>query len=158
MNKARKEQIRQQLKQLESKHGRLTPEAVVREAKKPSSILHDEFEWDDKVAAQAHRIEQARGLIQTVFYSVTETNEAKAAPYYVRDPSCAPNEQGYRSLTSLKDNREEAAAVLNAELLRIESLLTRLEVIAEVLGMRNRVENVTRDVRKLRDSMGIAKD
>lgn len=155
MNAERREKIRQQLRHLEDKHGRLTPEAIVKEARKPGSVLHAEFEWDDKLAAHEYRIEQARGLIQTVFYTTTETQERRAVPFYVRDPACAPNEQGYRALSSIKGSREESAAVLHAELLRIESLLMRLEVIAEALDMRGRVEGVTRSVRKLCEEMGL---
>jgi len=54
------------LQTLERKHGALTPEAVVREATKLRSPLHNWFEWDDTEAARQYRLEQARDLIRAV--------------------------------------------------------------------------------------------
>jgi hypothetical protein len=44
--------------------GELTIAAVLREAEKPDSPLHARFQWDDRKAAFAFRIDQARHLIQ----------------------------------------------------------------------------------------------
>lgn len=44
----------------------LTAEAVVQEAKKPSSPLHPLFEWDDGKAAEQWRLHRARNLIRAV--------------------------------------------------------------------------------------------
>jgi hypothetical protein len=46
--------------------GRLEAAEVVKAARAPSSPLHTYFEWDDKKAAAAHRIGQARDLIRRV--------------------------------------------------------------------------------------------
>lgn len=42
---------------------RLTPPQVVEEARPEGSPLHSEFEWDDSIAAEQHRLTQARALI-----------------------------------------------------------------------------------------------
>lgn len=42
---------------------KLDKEHVLDAARDPSSPLHPKFEWDDTVAAEAHRLEQARQLI-----------------------------------------------------------------------------------------------
>lgn len=47
-------------------HGRLTAQLVVDEASDPESLLHSHFEWDDEVAAEQHRLAQARKLIRKV--------------------------------------------------------------------------------------------
>jgi len=54
------------LDRLQEKHGTLQPPLVVKEASKKSSPLHDYFEWDDTVAAAAHREYQARKLINHI--------------------------------------------------------------------------------------------
>lgn len=46
--------------------GELTPEDVVKDAKNANSPLHSFFEWDDGLAAEQHRLAQARGLIRSV--------------------------------------------------------------------------------------------
>ena len=48
------------------KRGELTPAAVVEAARVATSPLHRCFEWDDSIAAEAHRLSQARTLIASV--------------------------------------------------------------------------------------------
>ena len=62
-----REAIRQRLAELElDGGGRLTPAAVVDDAKDPASPLHDCFQWGDVKAAHAHRLDQARSLITSI--------------------------------------------------------------------------------------------
>lgn len=153
MNTEQREIIRARLKQLEDRKGSLTPEAVVRDARNPKSVLHGQFEWDDKKAGNAFRIQQARGLIQQISIHSSDTRESRAVPYYVHDPLAKNGDPGYRSLTSVQSSREASVALMNDELCRIESLLTRLEGIANFLGMKERVQGIVHDVHKLRDAL-----
>ena len=50
----------------------LTAIQVVESAADPSSPLHAEFEWDDTVAAQAYRVEQAKYLIRHIRVMVND--------------------------------------------------------------------------------------
>jgi hypothetical protein len=57
-------------------HKRLTPELVLTEARKPDHPLHSRFEWDDSVAAERWRLEQAHRLItslRVVYKPATDT-------------------------------------------------------------------------------------
>lgn len=54
------------LRQLEKRHGSLSPSLVLRAAQSKRSPLHDYFEWDDSVAAQSYRLQQASQLIRTI--------------------------------------------------------------------------------------------
>lgn len=47
-------------------NGRLTSELVVEAARDEDAPLHPAFEWNDKRAAEAHRLEQARYLIRSI--------------------------------------------------------------------------------------------
>lgn len=46
--------------------GRFTPAHVVEESKPKDAVLHNEFEWRDKAAAEKYRQYQARNLINVV--------------------------------------------------------------------------------------------
>lgn len=50
----------------------LTPKNILERAKDSSSNLHNLFEWDNSVAAEKFRLEQARGLIQNIKIIVGE--------------------------------------------------------------------------------------
>lgn len=47
-------------------NGQMTPRAVVDESRPDDAPLHPVFEWDDEVAAEAWREEQARYVIRSV--------------------------------------------------------------------------------------------
>lgn len=58
--------VRQALDAVRERHGALTPQAVVNDARPDDAPLHDRFEWDDRVAGERYRVEQARELIRSV--------------------------------------------------------------------------------------------
>jgi hypothetical protein len=58
--------VRDELFRLHDEHGELTPQLVVEAARPESHPLHSRFEWDDQKAGEAHRLDQARGLIRSL--------------------------------------------------------------------------------------------
>ena len=63
--------LRDELLTIYKTNGSLTPAAVVDVARDPAHPLHGRVEWDDTVAAEKYRLDQARQLIRVV--KVTET-------------------------------------------------------------------------------------
>lgn len=57
-----------------SNGGYLDPALVVETARDESSILHNEFEWDDDSAAEHYRLAQAGALIRRVKFTVIKNN------------------------------------------------------------------------------------
>lgn len=66
--------LRQILLDIRAQHGQLTPQIVLDVARDPSHPLHTRFEWDDAVAAEKRRREQAHELIQSVKISYAAPN------------------------------------------------------------------------------------
>ena len=60
--------------------GQLTPEAVVEDARRKNSPLHDHFCWDDKQAAAEHRLQQARHLLNCLVVRYVDEKEEDASP------------------------------------------------------------------------------
>lgn len=56
--------------------GLLRPKAVVDEARDASSPLHSAFEWDDSVAGEKYRLDQAQRLIRS-FKIIQEDGDQK---------------------------------------------------------------------------------
>lgn len=63
--------------------GDLTPEAVVNAAKPKSSPLHALFEWNDKIAAHEHRLQQANALIRSIVVTVSSNGGQRSEPLKV---------------------------------------------------------------------------
>lgn len=125
--------------ELERRDGRLTADAIVDDATDPSSPLHDKFDWNDRTAAHAYRVHQARAIIQSVsvrqLSEVTHTVTIKqSAPAYLRDPDVPGSDQGYCSVFELAGDQEKARRALCAEFKRIRSQLKRTRQLADALG------------------------
>ncbi len=57
-----------ELRTIEKRTGGLEPPEIVEVARNPDSVLHGEFEWDDRAAAERWRIRQARSLVQEIVF------------------------------------------------------------------------------------------
>lgn len=73
--------LRDQLRTIHQRHGVLTPELVVNEARPADHPLHSRFEWNDAIAGEAHRRAQAQELIRSVrvvYKPADEREESKS--------------------------------------------------------------------------------
>lgn len=130
--------------------GRLTPDDVVADARSADSPLHDLFEWNIKKAAYSHWLDRAREIITSVRVSVTTEHTQVKVVAYVRDPAASSEEQGYRSIVSLRANEEEARAAIVAEFTRVGSHLQRAREIAVALDLDSEVEEIMDRVTNLK--------
>lgn len=132
------EEIRHRLCELmAANHGRLTPAAVVEDAKNAASPLHSCFEWDLEKAAYAHWIERARRLIRSVRIEVKTTESTIKVVRYIRDPQAETKDQGYVTLESLRSDEANARDAVLYELQRAEAALRRARNIAAVLDIQD---------------------
>lgn len=125
-----------------AKRGPLTPDAVIRDAKKQDSPLHGEFEWDDGKAGHRWRIEQARALIASVRLVIVNETRILSTVAYVRDPDADPKEQGYAKTADLQTDRMRGMAALRTEAGRAEAYLRRVLGLADALGMAEELEEI----------------
>lgn len=51
---------------IERKHGVVSPDNLLEESRPAGAVLHGLFEWDDTVAAEKFRAEQARDIIGNI--------------------------------------------------------------------------------------------
>ena len=151
MTPEQREAVKKRLIEIEEANGgRLTPDAVVRDAKRKDSPLHSCFEWDVKKAAAAHWIEQARDLITSIRIVVKTDHTNVSAVYYVRDPAAKSGEQGYVSVTKVRTDADMAREVLVAEFGRVADMLRRARELAAALEAQSEVEALLQGVVGLR--------
>ena len=151
MTNERREAIREYLAALYEKHGRLTPAVIVKDARRPTSILHDQFEWDDGKAAQQWREEQARVLIRSIRVTITTDTSVIDTVAYVRDPEAATAEQGYVSVEDLQGDRKAAKQAIIYECGRAIAMLDRARDLAFALGLGPVAEKALEGVHTLRE-------
>jgi hypothetical protein len=90
--------------------GRLTPLGVVDAARDPKSPLHPHFEWDDAVAAEAYRCDQARAIIRAVRVDDAAYSEPQRAFLSVSDRDGV----SYRGLLEVSRSVDLQLAVLRS--------------------------------------------
>ena len=86
------------------KEGAVTPERLVDASKPEDAPLHNEFEWDDNVAAQKFREEQARQIIKNVVVVKVsdETEEPKQIKCWVNsDRAFVPTDERIHKYVAL---------------------------------------------------------
>ncbi|MFF7881037.1 hypothetical protein ACH40F_07835 [Streptomyces sp. NPDC020794] len=67
--------LRDELLAVRDHHGKLTPQIVVDVARDPGHPLHSRFEWNDAVAGEAWRRQQAHDLIRKAKVVYREADE-----------------------------------------------------------------------------------
>lgn len=98
------------------KENRLRKKEVVNEARPSESPLHDGFEWDDGVAAEKHREEQASLLIRSVRVVVIDTatsEEISVRAFVAVGPPDRKVERNYLSLGRAISDEEAWETVLH---------------------------------------------
>lgn len=86
--------LKDELLSIRARRGKLTPQIVVDEWQDESHPFHSRLEWDDSVAAEAHRRAQAQELIRSVKLAYREPTE-KDAGRSVRAFHAVRREDGY---------------------------------------------------------------
>ena len=151
MARASKTQLEARRKAIEAcrdRHGRILPKLVVEAARNPRNPLHKEFEWDDRKAAQAQRLERAQTLIREVKLTVVYEDKKIAAPFFVSDPTS--RESAYIATTAAAKDEEMSEAVLMDELRRIESAVIRARSIAAAFDLVTHFDRMLADVVEVR--------
>lgn len=75
------ETIGNELDRILNENGSLTPEIVLGESRSKKALFHGYFTWDDSIAANEHRLHQARNLISSV--QVIEDENSKPVQAFI---------------------------------------------------------------------------
>lgn len=126
------------LERLEAENN-LTAKALVDANRDESAPLHNEFEWDDNIAAEAYRETQARHIINCLEI-VREEAEPVRAFFNIRR-----EEREYHRIETIlreKDSREALLKTALAELAAFQRKYKDLVELAAVLSAIDEVERL----------------
>lgn len=147
-----KAEIRERLQSLaDANGGRLTPQAVVEDAKREDSPLHELFEWDQRRGHEIYLLHKAREVIRSVRIVVKREDVVFKSPVFVRDPSCEPRQSGYVSIRSLRSDTDLARERVVAEFAAAASALKRAKAIAAALDVGQEIDGVLIDLDRVRN-------
>lgn len=90
--------LRDQIEAVYRVRGELTPQVLVDTARPATHPLHERFEWDNKVAGEAYRRDQAHRLIQSVRVSYITDERPKDVRAFVAVPRPEQSQPNYEPI------------------------------------------------------------
>ena len=114
--------------------GKLTPEKVVTSARKKNSPLHSLFEWNDSVAGEKYRQEQARCVIRNIRVVYIDRPEPVPQRVYVH-VSPAKRESAYYSKSVVMADDELRRQALHNAITLLQGIRDRYAELAELKGV-----------------------
>jgi hypothetical protein len=120
------------LRGIREANGKLTPKLVLDEARHHDHPLHGRFEWDDAIASEAWRLQQARELIRTVRVSFTNQKgtEVSVRRYYAIRVADA-DEYDYDDIEEALRDSFRRKLLLNEMQRRIDELIRQFGALQE---------------------------
>ena len=122
-----------ELESIRMKTGRLDAENVVEESRPETAVLHPCFEWDDSVAAEKYRLQQANGIIRSIIVRQVpvgggEKQEAIEVRAFVHIEK--ENYQPLKIVLADKDLKRDMMRTALRELTSFEEKYRKLELVA----------------------------
>ena len=108
----------------------ITSENVVELARNENSVIHNEFEWDDAIAGDKWRNQQARVLINNLVIEV-EQPEIKE-PVQVRVLYTTPDRHDYKPIEFFVKDVDEHQKLLNQAKRELESFKKKYYSLIEL--------------------------
>jgi hypothetical protein len=124
------------------KRGFISPEVIVRRARRETSALHAEFNWDDTSAAHQHRLNQARALLR---FSVILQDDGKSKQYMPVYVSLFPDrtqERGYRELVTVLADSTLRGDFLQLAFSTLRAFKAKFASLTELRGVFDAIDTV----------------
>jgi hypothetical protein len=134
------QQVGERLETIRNSGDLLTAPRVVEDARPEDALLHSVFEWDDSVAAEEFRREQARMLLRSVVAIPESAPESPAIRAFVVVSEVG--EQSYvPTYFAMSDEQLRAQVVARAlvELRQFQARYRELNELADIFAAINRV-------------------
>lgn len=112
--------------------GELEPRDVVNAARDKGNPLHIHFEWDDRVAAEAYRVDQARNIIRIVRVVDDEASEGTSRAFISVN---GKNGVSYRAVDDVKASQDLQEAVLEQAEKDLEAFERRYKELKDICAI-----------------------
>ena len=115
-----------------------TPKQIVEVAKNEDTELHKCFDWDNDVAAEKWRLEQARQVVRTLVIKREDPKEGEEHKPEIRFFHQTDNREGYKSVEFIVRNDDEYKKLLDqayAELRAFKAKYHNLSELQEILDL-----------------------
>jgi hypothetical protein len=133
-----------EIKKIEDRDGVCTPHALVAEAKKRNSPLHNMADWrgwDKNHAAEQYWLSQARRIIRDIRIVVEGSDEPIVAFVSVRKDG----DRGYTNTQTVVDREDLRNQMLKDALVALQALRRRYRHLSALAGVWAALDDIDRD-------------
>ena len=117
--------------------GKFTPMEVLEKAKDETTELHKCFEWNDSIAAEKYRLEQAKNIIRMLVYE-RETKEQAVVRYYAKTET----KHVYQPTKQFLVQEDEYQGLLRRALAELEAFKNKYHTLTELEGVFEAMETI----------------
>lgn len=130
-----------ELERIEKSKG-LTAKNVVEESRPQDAPLHKEFTWDDKLAAEKYREEEARCLIRDIIVELDGDDKQVITRGFVNlsTPSNKTNE--YEAISTVLTDVKKTSALLENAKRDMKIFKTKYNTLKELAGVFKEIDKI----------------
>ena len=139
------QQTGERIELLESKYGKITPQIVLSDAKKKASPLHDGFEWDDSIAAEQHRLDQARFILRQIVIVTSDEDDEEPTAIRAFVSVLDSSEEGksvYMPIGTAMENADTRQQILEKAYKELQEWGNRYKAFKEFSGVRKAIVSI----------------
>lgn len=135
-------QIKRLLNDIEQRYGIIKPQAVVDAARSPDSPIHQYFTWDDREAADQHRLWQARKLIACVTVTYKGGGPVNRGYVNLKIQTATGPERGYVGIVRALSDEDMRAQFLERARLEAREWRRRYQDLNELASVFAAIDNL----------------
>lgn len=124
--------------QLEQSGG-LTPERLLESSRSVNAPLHDEFEWNDSLAAEKWRTEQAADIIRHIVVEIDGQSEPQEIRAFF---NLSRHEHEYISINIIQESEDQYNRLKEIAVMEFKALKKKYEMILELTHLYKIIDNL----------------
>ena len=116
---------------------KVTPQEVLEKARDENSELHKCFEWNDSVAAEKYRLQQARAIIVNLVYSPKTEEEQPVRYFQITTERCT-----YQPTKMFLVKEDEYQSLLKRAKAELDSFKEKYKTLSELEEVFNAIDEL----------------
>lgn len=132
-----------ELERMEKKHGVVTPKLVLEESRGKTAPLHKCFEWNDSIAAEKYRLNQAGQIIKNLVVILDDYQQSEPVRAFVNVVSETPAKTGeFINIVSAIQAEETRTTVLANALKELQEFKKKYKGFEELAGIFTEIDKL----------------
>lgn len=127
----------QELERIESVYGVLSAEHLLNESRNNGAILHPLFEWQEDIAAEKFRLQQARFIINNVQVKIIKDGNISSIPVY--EIVTVNGDRGYKNIQVMTEG--DVQQVRKAAMRDLASIKAKIQAYESLEQTRTHIQD-----------------